>query len=110
MGVADNEERRSAFFNNRNAEYCCTRCGYGPFPGWIWCGKASKIIPAGEWPLCHTCYQRIRRENLRRDRDRADQTCVCCGHMFQARGDAKFCSGKCRQQSYRHRVAERILE
>jgi cytochrome c551/c552 len=35
--------------------------------------------------------------------------CATCHQMFTAtRGDAAYCSGPCRQQAYRQRVADRV--
>jgi hypothetical protein len=83
------------------------------------CGEPMLTVTnarQGQWFVCsNRCYQRVYRKR-RHGRSSVVQwkahlpRCKCCREFMEKRSDAKFCSDACRQQSYRKRAAERILE
>jgi endogenous inhibitor of DNA gyrase (YacG/DUF329 family) len=62
-------------------------------PKWIFCSKQCSVRG---W----SAYQ-----SRKRKEQRGERTCEECGEAFvPVRTDAKFCSIRCKQRAYRHRV------
>jgi hypothetical protein len=74
-----------------------------------WCGRTFTIVYAGHAARCCTpiCGRRARRQ-WRQDLPSPLTLCATCHEPFTPkRADACYCSGACRQKSYRNRAAGR---
>jgi len=109
MTVTDKRGCFGVSSNNRYRGWDCPECGKWHLPFHTKCGRYRRCIECDAETLdfardrCLACYQRLRRREKQKTRPMI--LCTSCnGHFRPKRSDARYCSGRCRQQAYRGRL------